>query len=81
IGSDSVHLVLNQQKVPPCTSLTYQFTNNSFLVNSLKQFKDSSFVVDFGDGSPKKYLLKNESVFNHAFPSQGTYMVQLFLLD
>jgi len=30
IGSDSVHLVLNQQKIPPCTSLAYQFTNNSF---------------------------------------------------
>ncbi|MBS1639210.1 MAG: PKD domain-containing protein [Bacteroidetes bacterium] len=81
IGNDSVKLSLAQQKLPPCTSFTYQFTNNSYLVSSLKQFKDSSFVIDFGDGSAKKYLLKNETIFTHTFPAEGTYFITLTLLD
>ncbi|MBN8837800.1 MAG: PKD domain-containing protein [Sphingobacteriia bacterium] len=81
VGSDSVSLSLQSKKLLPCTQLNYAFTNNSFLVNSLKQFGDSSFVIDFGDKSPLKYLKKGETVFTHAFPAEGTYYVKLTLLD
>lgn len=65
-------------KVPPCTNLTYQFTNNSTAVVPL--FNANSFIWDFGDGSPRIRAGLNPPVF-HTYPSPGTYKVRLIVDD
>jgi gliding motility-associated-like protein len=66
------------QKLPPCTALSYQFTNLTFQPPT-HPFSDSSFVWDFGDGSP---LVKIDGrPVTHAFPAPGSYKVRLLLTD
>jgi len=66
---------------PGCPKFTYEFINNS--VNSASQpFQDTSFVWDFGDGSPRvpaKTGAANAVV--HTYPALGTYLPMLILKD
>jgi gliding motility-associated-like protein len=65
-------------KIPPCQSLTMQFTNTT--TSNFGSFGPRSFVWDYGDGSPR-----DTAVFNpprlHTYASAGTYKVKLFVID
>jgi gliding motility-associated-like protein len=65
-------------KLPPCTEFNYRFDNNTVPPPSLP-FGPSSFVWDFGDGSPR--LTAGGGPVFHTFPGPGTYNVKLLLQD
>ncbi|MEO7532115.1 MAG: PKD domain-containing protein [Sediminibacterium sp.] len=75
VRNDEVGMAFSTLKLPPCTSLTYQFTNNSVAV---KPFTATSFRWDFGDGTTQ--LAGGGSVI-HAYIAPGTYNVKLLLID
>ncbi|MDB5229564.1 MAG: cell surface protein [Chitinophagaceae bacterium] len=62
-------------KVPPCQSLSYQFTNTS-IAPANKPFTNQSFTWDFGDNT-------TATGFNatHTYAAAGTYIVKLKLVD
>lgn len=65
-----------------CPKFTYQFTNNSLSTDPTKPFQDTSFVWDFGDGSPRvPALIGAANAVNHTFPATGSYSVKLILKD
>jgi gliding motility-associated-like protein len=64
-------------KVPPCESLTYQFTNTSVPPAGFP-FGPNDFTWDFGDGT---ILASNATSVQHVYPSTGTYNVKLYLND
>jgi len=66
------------QKVGPCQSLEFQFTNLSTSPPG-KPFGNNSFKWDFGDGSPT--VITGTGPLNHTFPRPDTYDVKLILLD
>jgi gliding motility-associated-like protein len=63
-------------KLPPCQSLSYQFSNVS---TAGSPFNDSSFIWDFGDGTPQ--VAAGVGVINHSFAAPGSYKVNLILVD
>ena len=62
----------------PCTSLTYDFTNLSTAPPG-RPFGSSSFIWDFGDGSPQ--LTDGPGPVTHPFQTPGTYVVNLIMND
>jgi gliding motility-associated-like protein len=66
------------EKLMPCTSITYRFTNTT-IEPPIKPFRDSSFAWDFGDGSP--LVMANGGQVTHAFPAPGSYRVRLYIRD
>lgn len=78
VRDDKADLSFSASKLPPCDSLKYGFTNTS-LAPPGKPFKDSSFVWDFGDGSPLVYTTAGFQ--EHSYASPGTYSVKLTLRD
>jgi gliding motility-associated-like protein len=62
-------------KLLPCESLSYQFTNTS-LAPATKPFQNNSFIWDFGDGSTSTAA---NPIHNYATP--GTYITKLRLID
>lgn len=79
-GNDKANLALTATKLPPCESLTYQFSNIS-TPPAGKSFTDSSFVWDFGDGSPLITAGISPPDLIHTFASTGTYIVRLLMVD
>jgi gliding motility-associated-like protein len=77
VRDDHASLSLNAAKIPPCTSLTYQFNNGSIPPLG-KPFQANSFQIDFGDGYSQ--LMGTDSV-QHTYLKPGTYNVGLVLLD
>jgi gliding motility-associated-like protein len=77
-GNNKAFLSFLSSKLPPCTNLSYQFTNTSSASSS--GFGSRSFVWDYGDGSPR-----DTAGFNpprqHTYPAPGTYRVKLFVVD
>lgn len=78
VRQDKADISAIYDKLPPCESLRYRFTNTSIHPPG-KPFKADSFTWDFGDGS-SPILAGAESV-THEFPSPGTYNVSLVLTD
>ena len=74
---DKADLSFTSTKLPPCTSLSYQFTNTSTAPVG-KPFSSGSFVWDFGDGSSPDTV--NQPPV-HAYAAEGTYLVKLYLID
>jgi gliding motility-associated-like protein len=78
VGDNLATPNFNSDKVPPCASLTMQFTNTSAFTYGT--FGPKSFVWDYGDGSPK-----DTSGFNpariHVYAAQGNYRVKLVVHD
>ncbi len=66
------------EKFGACESFQYKFTNTS-VAPALRSFTDSSFIWDFGDGSPR--IKGGANAVTHTFPSAGTYKVKLVLVD
>ena len=75
VRNDKADLSFNQVKLPPCTSLTFQFSNTSA---ALKPFKSNSFRWDMGDGTT---YTTGVSTFNHTYAAPGTYQVKMVLVD
>jgi gliding motility-associated-like protein len=75
--NDKAFLSFNALKLPPCQSLSYQFTNNS-IPPAGKPFTGNSFVWDFGDGTRIPALTPS---IIHAFAAPGTYNVRLVMID
>lgn len=67
---------------PGCPKLTYQFINNSTVSNPGFPFQDTSFVWDFGDGSPLvPALIGPGNAVSHVYPGVGSYSAKLILKD
>ncbi len=64
-------------KLPPCQSLTYQFTNTSVAPPG-SPFGPNDFTWDFGDGTRTQ---TNAPAITHVYASTGTYNVKLYLDD
>ena len=75
VRNDEAALRFTSAKLPPCASLTYQFTNTS---TAIKPFTPNSFRWDFGDGSSQVAGLGS---VNHTYAAGGTYDVKLVLVD
>ncbi len=73
---DKANLLFSSAKLPPCTSLAFQFTNTS-TAPAGKPFNNFSFVWDFGDGTVDTTIQPPA----HTYASQGTYIVKLYLID
>ena len=78
VGDLKANLAFNMQKVGACTALDYQFNNLSTTL-PIRPFTDSSFIWDFGDGSPQVKAGLNP--VPHTFPAIGSYNVKLILND
>lgn len=78
VRDDKAELKFSAAKLPPCDSLKYGFSNASVAPPG-KPFKDSTFVWDFGDGSPLVYTAAPFQ--EHTYASPGTYNVKLTLTD
>ncbi|UAY52682.1 DUF7948 domain-containing protein [Ferruginibacter albus] len=76
-GSNIIDASFTPAKVGGCQSLTYQFNNTTTAV--IPVYTDSSFIWDFGDGSPE--VKANKVAVTHTFPSAGTYKVMLIADD
>lgn len=78
VGDLKANLAFTQTKLPPCNSFRYQFDNLS-TTDPSRPFQDTSFVWDFGDGSPR--VVSGMLPVLHTFPGPGTYTVRLILKD
>ncbi len=67
------------QKLQPCQSLSYQFTNTSTKTPTAKPFDNQSFIWDFGDGTPR--VVSGPGSITHSYAAPGTYKVKLILPD
>ena len=73
---DKAELAFTSSKLPPCTSLAYQFTNTSSSPPG-KPFSNRSFAWDFGDGTTDTTIQPQA----HTYASEGTYLVKMYLID
>ena len=80
VRKDAAILKFKADKLPPCTSLGYQFTNLSIppVTNPAKPFKVNSFTWFFGDGTSQQ---AGTQTVNHVYAAAGTYDVKLVLID
>lgn len=77
IRNDPAVIRFENEKQPPCEALTYVFRNRS--TGGTRPFTSTSFVWDFGDGSPR--IVAGTQDITHTFPAAGTYNVRLLLQD
>jgi gliding motility-associated-like protein len=78
VSNNPATLNFSFAKVPPCTSLSYVFTNLSTSPPGLP-FGDSSFTWNFGDNTTP--TTDGPSQITHSFPAPGSYNVTLSLID
>ena len=76
VRTDKAFLNFTINKLPPCDSLKYLFTNIS-IPPAGKPFKPGSFNWNFGDGTTSPGI----SPIIHSYAGSGTYNVQLILSD
>lgn len=77
VGNIKVNLDFSPAKIPPCTNLSYQFTNTT---TAGAPFKPNTFTWDFGDNTP---LLTTDFAppVSHTYAGPGTYQVKLSIND
>lgn len=78
VGDLKANLAMSYEKVGPCNALDFKF-NNLSTTDISRPFSDTSFVWDFGDGSPTVRAGLNP--ITHTFPAPGPYTVKLMLND
>ncbi|MET0637122.1 MAG: PKD domain-containing protein [Chitinophagaceae bacterium] len=78
VGDLKANLLADFVKTGACNSLEFRFNNNSF-TDPTRPFTDSSFIWDFGDGSPR--VVSGTAPITHTFPATGPYVVRLVLND
>ena len=77
VGNNEVHPDFIATKIPPCTNLSYTFTNTT--TATIPVYKPTSFLWDFGDGTaPVRSGFGNQQ---HTYTSVGTYNVRLVVDD
>lgn len=83
VTTDSVDLKFSSVRLPPCNSLTYEFTNTTNRLNASPPFTPRSFVWEWGDGTPNDTIggFVPPAPIRHTFPGPGTYSVRLILID
>jgi len=77
VGNNQVVPDFVATKIPPCSNLSYNFTNTS--TATVPSFTPTSFLWDFGDGSPQVRAGLNN--VQHTYASVGTYNVKLIVDD
>lgn len=77
-GNNRANLDFNFTKLPPCQSLTMQYTNTS--TPTVGSFGPKSFIWDYGDGSPRDTAGLNPPR-QHTYAAPGTYLVKLIIID
>ena len=78
ISDNIANLDFIAQKLPPCESLSYQFTNTTSATTP--NYVANNFYWDYGDGSPRDTIngfAPNPTT--HTYAAAGTYTVKLFL--
>ncbi|MEO8112009.1 MAG: PKD domain-containing protein [Ginsengibacter sp.] len=78
VGNNKVNLDFISQKIPPCTNLSYSFTNTS--TPTFGGFNPNIFTWDFGDNTPPVTQSQAPPII-HAFAGPGTYRVKLSIDD
>ncbi len=76
VRTDKAILDFDIAKLPPCASLSYEFTNQS-IAPAGKPFGPGTFFWDFGDGT----RVPGTSPIRHTFAAPGSYPIKLILLD
>ncbi|MFS8082577.1 MAG: PKD domain-containing protein [Ginsengibacter sp.] len=77
VGNKKIILNFLPAKIPPCTNLSYQFTNIS---TAGLPFNQNTFTWDFGDNTP--LLTTNFAPpVSHTYAGPGTYQVKLSVSD
>ena len=77
VGNNQVVPDFFATKIQPCTNLSYNFTNTT--TAALPNFKATSFLWDFGDGTPP--VRSGFNIQQHTYKSVGTYNVKLLVDD
>ena len=78
VGNNKVLLDFISQKIPPCTNLSYSFTNTS--TATFGGFQPNTFTWDFGDNTSTVTQGYAPPV-NHTYAGAGTYKVKLTIND
>lgn len=78
IRADQANVGFTETRLPPCTSLRYEFVNTS-TAPAGKPFLPNSFTWDFGDGTPP--VVTGTATQQHSYASEGVYNVTLTLTD
>lgn len=77
-GNNKVNLSFLPQKIPPCTNLSYTFTNTSS--PTFGTFHPNTFTWNFGDNTAPVTQSQNPPI-NHTYAGSGTYQVELSIND
>lgn len=75
--SNEAKLGLTVEKLLPCESSNYQFTNTS-VPPAGYTFQPDDFTWDFGDGT---IITSNAAILTHQYAASGVYKVKLYLQD
>ncbi len=78
VGNNKVFLDFISNKLPPCTNLSYSFTNTSS--PTFGGFNPNTFTWDFGDNTPPVVQSQAPPVI-HTYAGPGTYLVKLAIDD
>jgi gliding motility-associated-like protein len=78
VGNNKLNLDFLSEKLPPCTNLSYIFTNKS--IPSFGGFRPDTFIWDFGDGTPPVTQSYTPAI-THTYGGPGTYNVKLTVKD
>jgi gliding motility-associated-like protein len=76
VGDVQANINFTPVKLNPCDSFKYRFDNTS---TAPRPFTNTSFVWDFGDGSPR--VPAGTASMLHSYAAPGTYNVRLVLVD
>ena len=78
VGNNKISLDFISQKIPPCTNLSYSFTNTS--TATFGGFQPNTFTWDFGDNTALVTQGYSPPI-THTYAGQGTYKVKLTIND
>lgn len=79
LGNNEAKFDLVAKREQPCDQLKYSFTN-PLPPPASGPYRDSSFILDFGDGSPLQYTGMMTPVM-HFYKAAGIYNASLTLVD
>jgi gliding motility-associated-like protein len=77
VGDLQANLAASYQKLDPCEQFNYRFHN--LTPATARPFTNTSFIWNFGDGSPRVVAGLND--VDHTYPGPGTYTAWLVLND
>jgi gliding motility-associated-like protein len=78
VREDRAELNFTATRLQPCEALSYQFTNAS-VEPAGKPFTNTSFILDYGDGTPPAQV--GLGTWTHNYAADGIYNATLTLVD